>query len=265
MRAIRDTLESLGVPADAIDISPATAYSTSAHGQVSADVSKRTALTPPLLPLVPSAPGPTGPTPQAGPPGPQAAASLPSLDLDLTIGPVTISLPKEVRAKLPIRLGHGKKLVIDLGFEVPAKFSLKITLDGTPHVRLSLKAGAEVDAKDAAVTGSAGLQIETESTVCNAPDPGETREKIKSAGDKLNKAAKEFQDAATDSDKLSKAVDIASAIGEIYEAVDKAKAKCKQVPRATFELGYKRLLSPGNAPDPTKPLDYAGVTATFHF
>ena len=53
----------------------------------------------------------------------------------------------------------------------------------------------------------------------------------------------------------------------MYDAVDKAKAKCKPVPRASVEFGYKRLLSPGSEADPTKqpPLDYAGVTATFNF
>ena len=88
---------------------------------------------------------------------PLRPASLPSLDLDFTFGPVTVSLPKEVRAKLPIPLAGAKKLVVELGFEVPAKFSLKITLDGTPHLRVSLKAGAELDPKNASATASAGL------------------------------------------------------------------------------------------------------------
>lgn len=262
MRAIRDALKALGVTEDAIDLSPATAYSTSAHGQISIGVRTRTALNPLLTPPLPA----PGVAPPAGAPGTQGGSGLPSLDLNLKFGPVAVSLPKEVRAKLPIPFRSGKSLIIDLSYEVPAKFALKITLDGTPFLRVSLKAGAEVDAKDAAVTGSVGLQIDTVATVCNAPDPGETREKIKSVGDKLNKAVQEFS-AASDTDKLGKAFDIAGAIGEIYDAVDKAKGKCKLVPRATFELGYKRLLSPGSEADPTKlpPLDYAGVTATFHF
>ena len=263
MREVRDVLTSLGVPSDAIDISPATAYSTAAHGQVAAAVRQRSAIGSPLTPLVPLAPQGALPPANIAPAPP---ASLPSLDLDFTFGPVTVSLPKEVRAKLPIPLAGAKKLVIDLGFEVPAKFSLKITLDGTPHLRVSLKGGAEVDPKNAPVTGSAGLTIETTATTCNAADPGETRKKITDAGDKLNKAAKEFE-AASGTDKLGKAFEIAGAIGEMYDAVDKAKAKCKQVPVATFDFGYKRLLTPGSETDPSKlpPLDYAGVTATFHF
>jgi hypothetical protein len=261
MRAVRDALQALGVPADAIDLAPATTYSTSAHGQVAVDVAKRVPLTsplaPPLLPLAPP-----GTLPPAV--GPAPASAAPSLNLEFTFGPVTVSLPKEVRAKLPIPLAGARKLSISLGYEVPAKFSFTITLDGVPHVRLSLKAGSEVDVNSGLVSGSAGLQIETTAIVCNAVDPGETQEKIRAAGVKLNKAAQEYE-AAASGDKLGKVFDIASAIGEMYDAVDKAKARCKQVPRATIEFGAKKVLTPGSETDPTKKADYLGVTATFHF
>jgi hypothetical protein len=258
MRQVRSVLESLGVPADAIDLSPATAYSTSAHGQIAAAVSRQP-VTPGVL-----LPPPGVLPPVAIPPAPPS--TLPSLDLEFTIGPVTVSLPKEVRAKLPIPLRGAKKLVLELSAEVPGTFGLKLTLDGLPHVRVSLKGSATIDTQDGSVTGSAGLVIETVSSICNAPDPGETRAAITSAGDKLNKAAKEYQ-AASGTDKLEKAFDIAGALGEIYEAVDKAKAKCKPQPRATVEFGYKRLPPAGGAttsPAPP-PSDYVGITATFHF
>jgi hypothetical protein len=258
MSAVRIALESLGVPRDAIDVTPATAYSTSAHGQVSAAVTSRPTTPGVLLP-------PPGVLPPANIP-PAPASSLPSLDLEFTFGPVTVSLPKEVRAKLPIPLRGAKKLVVELSAQVPGKFAFALTLDGLPHARISLKADAKVDTKDSSVTGSAGLVIETVSSICDSPDPGETREKIKSAGDKLNKAAQEYQ-AATGSDKLDKAFDIAGALGEIYEAVDKAKGKCKAQPRATVEFGYKRLPPSGStgAPPVLPPSDYVGITATFHF
>jgi hypothetical protein len=69
-----------------------------------------------------------------------------------------------------------KSLVIKLSLQVPGRFSSKITLDGTPHLRVSAKARADVDALSGSVTGLAGLQIETTATVCDAPDPGVTRE-----------------------------------------------------------------------------------------
>ena len=67
-------------------------------------------------------------------------------------------------------------------------------------------------------------------------------------------------------DKLGKAIDIASAIGEIYGAVEEAKARCKQVPRVSVEFGARKVLAPGDETDPTKrPSDYVGGTFTWHF
>jgi hypothetical protein len=264
MRAIRDVLKSLGVPEDVIDLSPATAYSTVAHGQVSVDVSKggSVASIEPNTPLVllPK----TDPIPNALPA--PAAKGLPALDLDLKFGPVTVSLPKEVRAKLPISFRGAKSLTIELNYEIPAKFSFKITLDGMPHVRIALKAGAEVDTKNGSATASAGLVIETVATTYNAADQGETRAKITKAGDALNKAVRELSAAAPEA-RIEKATDVASALGEIYDAVDKATKKATPVPRAAVEFGYKRLLTPGSEADSKKlpPSDYVGVTGTFHF
>ena len=256
MRQVRDALQQLGVDADSVGLESATAFSVSARGQVEVAVRKSpTRLVP--FPI---------PRPGIGPEVPPAPAGAgPSLNLEFEFGPVKVSLPKEVRAKLPIALSRSYKLTLDLSYEVPAKFSLQIMLDGLPHVRVGLKGGAEVDTKSGSAVASAGLVIETTSTVCNATDPGETREKIKTAGEKLNKAALAFEAALPD-DKLTKAIDIASAIGEIYGAVEAAKAKCKQVPRVSVEFGAKKVLAPGDETDPTKrPADYLGGTFTWHF
>lgn len=262
MREIRAALQALGVPADEIDVSPATIFASHAKGQVEVAVRRPAPLANPLLdPL----PGPVSAPPVA--PAPVAGGGLPALDLEFKFGPVTVSLPKEVRAKLPIALSRAKSLVIDLSYEVPAKFALKISLDGTPHVRVGVQTGAEIDAKSGATTGSAGLVIDTLATTCHATSANESIAKIKTAGDKLNKAAGEFAAAATFDDKLGKAIDIAGAIGAMYDAVGKAKAGCKQTPRFTFEFGYKRLLTPGSETDPGKlpPLDAIGVTGTWRF
>ena len=256
MRQVRDALRQLGVDAASVDLESATAFSASAHGQVEVAVRKSGAR---LVPLRP-------PNPGIGPElPPEQPAAGPSLNLDFEFGPVKVSLPKEVRAKLPFALRKGYKLTLDLSYEVPAKFGLQIMLDGLPHVRVGLKGGAEVEPKSGAAVASGGLVIETRSTICNAADPGETREKIKTAGEKLNKAAREFETAVPD-DKLGKAIDIASAIGEIYGAVEEAKARCKQVPRVSVEFGARKVLAPGDETDPTKrPSDYVGGTFTWHF
>jgi outer membrane protein OmpA-like peptidoglycan-associated protein len=228
----------------------------------------------PPVPLLP--PGPLGPRlPPSSmllPPGPgsspqSAGSGLPSLDLDLTIGPVTVKLPKEIKAKLPLPLGNAKRLVFDLDYEAPAKFGLKITLDGTPHVTVSLKGGAEYDVKKGQSTASGGLVIESNRKVCIAEDSETLRQKVKTAGEKLNKAVKEFGEATTFDDRMSKGTEIAGAIGEIYGAVEKSKAGCSEAPSWTLEFGYKRLLDPGKETDPSKwpARDYFGLTWTWRF
>lgn len=257
MLQIRDALAALGVPKERIDLSPPTAYSTSARGQVSVDVRKSAGG---LLPL------PQGPSPTVGPkPVPPAPASTsPSLSdlLTLKFGPVTIELPKSITAKLPIPISTAKSLVIELQAGAPAKFAFKLTLDGTPYVRVSASAGAEYDTDKKIATGSAGLQIESVKTTCHATNPQETRSKITSAGDKLMKASAEYSAAIDAETKQGKLIDIAGAIGEMYDAVDKAKAACKQVPRWKLEFGVKGPLGSGGSggsggagdqTDPSKP------------
>ncbi|HJV61277.1 MAG TPA: DUF4157 domain-containing protein [Albitalea sp.] len=269
MKDVRDALVALGVPRDRIDLSAPTAYSTSAHGQVEVSLRKPRSL---LLP----APGiaglpPLGTGPSFGPktPPPVPAAKTPSLSdlLTLKFGPVTIELPKSIKARLPIPISAAKSLVIELQAEAPAKFGFKITLDGTPYVRVSASAGAEYDTDKKQATGSAGLQIESVKTTCHAVNPEETRSKIKTAGDKLMKAAQEYS-AATDSDtKEGKLIEIAGAVGEMYDAVDKAKAACKQVPRFKLEFGVKGPLGTGgDDSDPSKrPATVLGGTLTIPF
>jgi outer membrane protein OmpA-like peptidoglycan-associated protein len=226
----------------------------------------------PLFPQTRPGPwrNPQAASPALQPPGPATqpqSSGLPSLDLDLTIGPVTIKLPKEVRAKLPLALSRATSLVFDLSYEAPAKFGLKIALDGTPHVTVSLKGGAEYDVKDEKATASAGLVIDSNRKVFLAEDPIALREKTKTSGEKLNKAAKEFSAATTPEDRLSKAMDIAGAIGEIYEAVDKSKKPASEVPQWSLEFGYKGLIDPGKETDPAKwpPAHYFGATFTWRF
>ena len=268
MVQIRDALQALGVPKDRIDLSAPSAYSISAHGQVSVDMRKSAgglSLLPQGLPGLPGGPSPAF-GPKAVPPAP--ASTSPSLSdlLTLKFGPVTIELPKTVKAKLPIPISAAKSLVIELQADAPAKFSFKLTLDGTPYVSVSASAGAEYDTDKKLATGSAGLQIESVRTTCHATNPEETRSKIKSAGDKLMKASAEYSSATDAETKQGKLIDIAGAIGEMYDAVDKAKAACKQVPRWKLEFGVKGPLGSGGDPDPSKrPPSVLGGTLTIPF
>ncbi|HNB51768.1 MAG TPA: hypothetical protein PK530_07485, partial [Anaerolineales bacterium] len=183
--------------------------------------------------------------------------------LTLKFGPVTVELPKSVAVKLPIPISAAKKLVIDLKAEVPGDFSFSITLDGLQYVRVAVKAGASYD-KDKGFGGSAGLQVELTDTVCQAANPTQLKEKITKAGEKLTKAMNELMAESDNEKRLSKVPDVASALGDMYDAVEKSKASCKKVPRAKFEFGYKGPL--GDEPDPNKRQpSYIGGTLTIPF
>jgi len=262
MSEARDSLQALGVPRDQISLEPATAFATSARGQVSIDVYKARSAPPLILGPAPATNPAVGPQPQ-----PQPSPSLPSLSDKLTLkyGPLTVELPKSAALKLPIRISAARSLVIDLKAAVPGDFSLSITLDGLPHVRIALKAGAKYD-KDKGTSGSAGLQIEMTKTVCSAANPEELKAKITKAGDDLKKAMQEFSAESDSEKKLLKAADIVSPLADMYDAVDKSKAACKQVPAATFEFGAKGPLGGGDETDPTKRQPgYIGGTITIPF
>jgi hypothetical protein len=257
MADARDVLKSLGVPAEQISLTPATAYATSAKGQISVEVFKSRVTTPSYG--MPPTPVPGKPTPQPS----KGGSSLSDL-LTLKFGPVTIDLPKSVAVKLPIPITAAKKLVIDLKAEVPGDFSFSIMVDGLRYVRVGLKAGAGYD-KDKGFKGSAGLQVELTDTVCQAANPTELKEKITKAGEKLTKAMNEFTAESDGEKRMMKVPDIASALGEMYEAVDKSKASCKKVPKAKFEFGFKGPLG-GDEIDPSKrETPYVGGTLTIPF
>ncbi|NJA05296.1 DUF4157 domain-containing protein [Methylococcaceae bacterium WWC4] len=258
--AVRDALQALGVAREQISVQAPTAYSRSAHGQVAVDLYKWRAALPAYTPFPGSLPG------LAPLPAPATSGSgLPALSdlLTLKFGPVTVELPKSVAVKLPIRFKSAKQLVIDLKAQVPGSFSFSMTLDGLPYLRIGLKAGASYD-KDKGFAGSAGLQVELTETVFQAANPAELKDKIVKAGGDLQKALAEYAAEPDKEKKLMKLPDVASALGDMYDAVDKAKAGCKPVPKAKFEFGYQGPL--GGESDPAKkPPEYLGGTLTIPF
>ncbi|WP_298734430.1 DUF4157 domain-containing protein [uncultured Chitinophaga sp.] len=271
MRAFQQALVLLGVPAAGIQIEPATVYSTRGAGVITADLYKAPRALPPGLLLPPSPAGGLG-QPAPGPaPAPAGGKSLSDLlSFKFKAGPLefAVELPKSVSAKLPVSLGAARSLAFELKAETSGDFSFAIALNGLPHVKVSAKVGVKVD-KDKGTSGSAGLEISTTRTICNAPSPESLKKKITDAGEKLKKAMKELETAQSE-DRLLKLADIAGAIGEMYDAVEKAKGSCKQVPRATFNLGIQGPLAPSDAalndPDPKKrPSTFIGGTLTIPF
>ncbi len=267
LHAVRDALTAAGVPASQVNLSPPTAYSTSAHGQVTVDLKKGSSGSG-LFPSMTPSPVPQTPSPAAATPS-KSLSDLLSFKFKAGSVEFAVDLPKSATAKLPVALRGGKALAFELKAETSGTFSFSVTLDGLPHVRVRLEAQASVS-KEKGATGSAGLVIETTRTVCHAPSPDSLKAAITKAGDDLKKAMTEAQAAKTNEDKLSKLVDVASAIGDMYDAVDKAKSACKEEPAATFKFGVQGPLStPSGAPeetDPSKrPGTYVGGSVTWYF
>jgi hypothetical protein len=265
MNAVRSTLGSLGVPADKVHIQPAYAFSTTSGGQVSASLYKEPR--PLLLPggAAPSQPVPGKPGPTPKPPSMPSLSDL--LSFKFKVGPFEFKadLPKSVTAKLPLSLSAARSLSFELEAETSGSLSFSVTLDDKPDVRVSLKAGLSLD-KDKGTTGSAGLTIESLHTVCHADNPQDLKTKIKSAGDKLKKAGQEYDAATTNEDRLSRLADMAGAIGDMYDAVDKSKKGCKQVPSATFKIGVQGPLAPTpGEPSGKQQPTYVGGTITVPF
>ncbi len=211
--------------------------------------------------------------PRRIPPQPQAAPSSLSEALSFSFqgGPVqfAVELPKSAKATLPIPLRNARSLVFSLQAESSGSFSFSITLNGLRHITVAAKAGVNVD-KDKGVSGSAGLDITTTRTVCNAENPQALRSKITSAGEKLKGALQEI-DPTQILEHVDKIATIAGAIGEMYSAVEKSKSGCTQAPVATLNFGVQQLpISPSDAalndPDPTKRLiPFLGANLTIRF
>jgi hypothetical protein len=208
-------------------------------------------------------------------PAPATTSSSPSLEDLLSFkfqaGPfkAEVELPKSVKLKLPVALTKAKTLTFEIQAESSKTFSAAIRLDGLLHLNFALKAQMNVD-KDKGNSGSAGLEIQTTRTVCSADNPESLKAKIMQSGEKLTKGMKELETAPAD-ERLEKLVDIAGAIGEMYDAIDKSKKGCKDVPSATFNFGLQGPLSEPSSPDkldpdPLKrPTPFLGVSLTIPF
>jgi hypothetical protein len=265
MSAIREVLQSLGVPREQVRTQLPTIYSTTANGQVAIRVYQSSAslLQPYPLPVGP-VPGKTVPPAAASPAAPSGSSALSDL-LTIKYGPLSVELPKSLALKIPIPVSSAKTLTIDLKAEVPGVFSFAITIDGLPYVRIAVKAGLEYD-KDKGLAGSAGLQIQLVDKVLNAPNPEALRSKITAAGGKLTKAMQDYKTETDEMEKLSKLADVASALGEMYDAVEAAKSSAKPVPAAILDIGVKAPLGSQEEIDLAKRHpSYIGATLSIPF
>jgi hypothetical protein len=267
LQATRQVLVTLGVPYNQIEIAPPGLYNFSTSGgQVEAALfSERRPLPSYSLP-------PAWKTPQPSPSSPASPAKGLSdlLTFSFKKGPfeVQVDLPKSVTGKLNLPLGSVYSLGFELKAEVPGDFSFGIAFNGMRYINVGLKAGLNYD-KDKGLAGSAGLQITTTRKICSAANPEGLKTKILASGEKLKKALDELPKVEPDK-RIEKLIEIGGSIGEMYEAVEKSKAGCKDVPAATLEFGWKGPISPSDKalqePDPLKrPVPYFGGTLTIPF
>lgn len=234
-------------------------------------------------PAAPAAPRPEGPVraPGVGPQATQAGGtgggsaassggiSLPSTMINFSLGPAafTVDLPTSLAMKLPIAF-RGRSVVIALNAS-PSEFSLTVTVNAVPHVRII--AGAKSTPKGEA---SAGLTIETTRTTCHAVDAATARSSLQSAGEKLRDAILAVQNPppiAADASQLEETFDlqirlgkVAAAVADVNSQIEKVRGKCKEVPVASFNLGVQGPLAPptpGTQPSPS----FLGGSLRFHF
>lgn len=313
MQAVSGALQLLRVPAFAIVVETPQAIGAASPGAVVVTVPKPsvpTTFQPSLLPA--TVPAPLAFGPQPGPqaslpstvPPPVAPAALPKISLEFELGPLTAKLPKELQLKLEKALKGKRKLKFEVGYEAPAKFTLKLATEGLKTLDIALSSEVDVDTDKGVTTGKFGLTFSSAKKVCRAVDPAETQRALVEAGRKLNQSWIELQrmlafnpaspaavgklvpegphtpgvvehhsaadkpiDPPGEMDLLGKAAEVAGAIGSIYETVEKAKAKCKELSAVEVDLGYKRLLTPGSEKDvPKLPAkDVVGATLTIRF
>ena len=232
-------------------------------------------LSPQFMLPPPTPAGPLTPTP-AGAGGGGAGSSGPNLGSLTTFrfnaGPVrfNVDLPSSATATLPVPLSGARTIEFSLNAS-PTAFSFSAVLNGVPHVRIAARAGVDISGG----TASAGLTVTTTRTVCRAAEPATARTEISAAGARLQRAINDWQSGAapapatggaaspppTTVDRLQ---EIGSAIGALYQAVERVKRPCEQRPVATFGLGVQGPLGPSEDPARTPPSTVGG-TLTLHF
>lgn len=213
-------------------------------------------------------------TPATGPRAPAPAASgggglggLSELTtLHFSLGPArfTVELPSSVAVRLPVPLQGARTLEFNLSAEASGRFSLSIRVNGLRHVQIEARAGVEVGERERATFG---LTISTTRTICRAMEPETAREQLQTKGEALRTAIQNLQTpppAAAGTEPpttASRLADVASAIAELYETIERARARCREVPVATFGLTGEVPL--GDASPEHGPR--AGATLTLHF
>ncbi|TVR51408.1 MAG: DUF4157 domain-containing protein, partial [Puniceicoccaceae bacterium] len=213
-------------------------------------------------------PGPLAPRAQPGPaPAPSSRGSglseLTEFSFSLGSMQFNVDLPSEVKVRLPVPLRHSSRITFELTAESSGNFQFSATLNGIPHVSVSLRAGVNLESGMA----SGGIRIASTRQVCVVRTPAETRRRIQSAGSEIQTAIRALQSGeGSETDRLSHLTDVVSGIAAIHEAIEQARGPCRNEPRFQLDLGGHTPLDPAT----TSPTDrnlapYLGATLTWRF
>jgi hypothetical protein len=210
-------------------------------------------------------------TPSTTPSGSGGGLSLPSTNIRFSLGPArfNIDLPATFSARLPVPFQGAERVVFALNAS-PSEFSFSITINAVPHVRIIARAAATPGG-----TGSAGLRVETTRTVCRAMDEATARARLQAAGEKLRDAIRAVQNPpplAPDASELERdfgpqkrLAEVVAGIAGVHSAVEAARARCREVPVASFDFGVRGPLGTPDPSDRERGGSFIGGGVTLHF
>ena len=232
---------------------------------------------PPRVPAPAAGPrrGPGTGTPGAAP-GPAAAGGgleLPSTEIRFNLGAAafTVGLPPSLAVRLPVPFRGAERVVFSLNAST-SEFSLRVTINAAPHLRIIASAGATTEGR-----GSAGLTVQTTRTSCQAVNPAAARSALQSAGTRLRDAILAVQNPPAPEPGASELettfapharyAEVVGAVANLKSEIDRVGAPCREVPVASFEFGVQ---GPLTAPEETAgpgapPASFIGGSLRLHF
>jgi len=227
---------------------------------------------------------------QRDPPGSSGSSgpsvSMPSLTtLLFRYGDLRLqaNLPTEVVATLPVELRNVGTLTFSMTADIPNNFSLAITLDTEPDIRIRTQVGYNRETGNMTV----GLVVQSTRRSCTIPNATEVQEQLQAAGQRVTTALQNFLNPPEPAPlapgesgpvlppEIDRAVELGSAIGDLYSKAKAAGAgeRCIVQPVWSIDFGARIPVNPPNAgPDifgPSEreraPQPYFGLGFTYHF
>jgi hypothetical protein len=191
-------------------------------------------------------------------------AELTSFQFNFGPAQFSVDLPSSVAVRLPVPFRGARALEFNLSAETSGRFSFSVRIDRIPHVRLEARVGVDVGEGERA---TAGLTVTTTRTVCRAMEASAAREQLQSKGEALRDAIRNLYSPPVPEPgtrppvAAERLADVVSAISELYDTVERARARCREVPVATLGITGEMPLGEEARERPSR----VGATLTMHF